>query len=127
MPPFEARAKAAMARSISAASRTPIGTASTPSDGATDWMAPNRPIPADKVGSRMTATRVTPGAISLSSSSHLPPMPYSRSETRGVAAGARKALDKAGAYRIGDQHEHDRHAAGRLDQRRQGRDAQGSG
>ena len=34
-----------MARSISAASRTLIGLNSTPSDGATAWMAANWPIP----------------------------------------------------------------------------------
>ena len=45
--------------------------------GATDWIAPNWPAPAAMAGSRMTATRVTPGAICLSSSSHFPLMPYS--------------------------------------------------
>src|SRR5438067_1828275 len=37
---------AATARSISPASRTPIGFNSTPSDGATDCIAPNWPAPA---------------------------------------------------------------------------------
>ena len=41
-------------------------------------MAPHRPSPAAVAGSRMTAARVTWGAISLSSSSHLPLMPYSK-------------------------------------------------
>ena len=45
-PPFEARAKAAMARSISPASRTLTGVTSTPSDGAAAWIAPNWPVPA---------------------------------------------------------------------------------
>ena len=72
-----ARAKAATARSISAASRTLTGLTSTPNDGATDWIAPNWPIPAVMAGSRRTAARVTPGAICLSSSSHFPLMPYS--------------------------------------------------
>src|SRR6516165_180681 len=40
-------------------------------------MAPNCPMPEAKVGSRMTAARVTRGAISLSSSNHFPLMPYS--------------------------------------------------
>src|SRR5262249_49202183 len=40
-------------------------------------MAPNCPVPLLWVGSRSTATRVTRGAISLSSSSHFPLMPYS--------------------------------------------------
>ena len=40
------RAKAATARSISPASRTLIGLTSTPSDGATAWIAPHWPMPA---------------------------------------------------------------------------------
>ena len=40
------RAKAVTARSISPASRTLTGLTSTPSDGATDWMTANWPIPA---------------------------------------------------------------------------------
>src|ERR1700674_2111605 len=58
-PPFEECAKAAMAGSISPASRTLIGLASIRSDGAADWMAPNCPIPEAMAGSRRTATRVT--------------------------------------------------------------------
>ena len=42
-------------------------------------------------------------------------------EAGGVAARPRQALDEAGADRIGDIREHDRHGAGRLQQRRQGR------
>ena len=49
-----------MARSISPASRTLTGLTSTPSDGATAWIAPNWPIPAAMAGSRRTAARVTP-------------------------------------------------------------------
>ena len=78
IPPFEPRAKAVRARSISPASRTLIGFTSTPSDGAAVWMAPNWPIPAGAPGSRRTAARVTPGAICLSSSSHLALRPYSK-------------------------------------------------
>src|SRR4029077_13174858 len=40
----------------------------------TVWIAANPPEPAGTEGSRMTATRFTPGAISLSSSSRLPLM-----------------------------------------------------
>src|SRR5262249_14847537 len=69
--------KAATARSISPASRTSIGFNSTPNDGATAWMAPSWPLPEACLESRNTATRVRPGAISLSSSNHFPPMPYS--------------------------------------------------
>ena len=66
-------------------------------------MAANWPIPAVMAGSRRTATRVTLGAISLSSSSHFPPMLYSKvGEAGGVAARPRQALDEAGADRIGD-------------------------
>ena len=54
-------------------------------------------------GSRRTATRVTPGAISLSSSSHFPLMLYSNAvKPGGVAARPRQAVDEAGADRIGD-------------------------
>ena len=60
-----------------AASRMLIGLTSTPADGAMDWIMANWPIPAGMAGSRRTATRVTPGAISLSSSSHFPLKPYS--------------------------------------------------
>ena len=73
------------------------------------------------VESRRTATRVTRGAISLSSSSHFPLMPYSNEDEAGdVAAWPRQAVDKAGADRVGDIREHDRHGAGRLQQCRHG-------
>jgi hypothetical protein len=71
-PPFGESANVAMERSISAASATPNGMTSTPSDGDTDWMIANWPIPAGMVGSRSTAARFKPGAICLSSSSHFP-------------------------------------------------------
>src|SRR5262245_22360879 len=50
------------------------GFTSTPSDGATAWIAPNWPIPEGEAESRMTAARLTFGATCLSSSSHLAPM-----------------------------------------------------
>ena len=97
------RAKAATARSISPASRTLIGLTSTPSDGATAWMAANWPIPAAMAGSRRTAARVTPGAICFE---QLQPFPaqavFEHRETSGVAARPRQAVDEAGADRIGD-------------------------
>src|SRR5215475_2749006 len=40
--------------------------------------APNWAVPEETAGSRRTPTHVTRGAISLSSSNHLPPMPYSK-------------------------------------------------
>src|SRR6516165_6686039 len=60
-PSADPRANPAMPRSISAASRTPIGVNSTPNDGATVWIAANPPDPAGTAGSRITATRVTAG------------------------------------------------------------------
>ena len=54
------------------------GLTSTLSDGATAWMTPNWTGPMDTAASRRTATRVTPGAIALSSSSHFPLMLYSK-------------------------------------------------
>jgi hypothetical protein len=76
-PSFAERAKPVIARSISVVSWTPSGRSSTPNVGATNWIAPNWPAPAAISGSRMTPTRVTRGAICLSSSSHFPLMPYS--------------------------------------------------
>ena len=75
MPSVEPRANAVTARSTSTASRMPIGVNSTPSAGATAWIAANWAIPI--VRSRSTATRVTPGATSLSSSSNLALAPNS--------------------------------------------------
>src|SRR5262249_15102879 len=76
-PPFGALANVVTARSISPASRGLIALTSTPTDCATDWMTANWPIPDVIVGSRRTAARVRPGAICLSSSSHLPLKLYS--------------------------------------------------
>ena len=45
--------------------------------GVTAWIAANCPIPEATVASRSTATRVTRGAISLSSSSHFALIAYS--------------------------------------------------
>ena len=52
-------------------------------------------------------------------------MLYSNHETGGVAARPRQAVDVAGGDRIGDDREHDRHGAGRLQQRPHGRGAMG--
>ena len=63
-----------------------------------------------------------PGAISLSS---LQPFAadavFEIRKAGGVAARPRQAFDEAGANRIGDQSEYDRHVTGRLLQRRDGR------
>src|SRR5262245_51787774 len=122
-PPFDDFAKTVTARSISAASRTLSGVNSTPNDGATDWIAANWPIPAAMAASRMTATRVTPGAISLSSSNHFPlGAVFEQEEPGGVAAGPRHTVDVPGPDRVGNACEHDRHGASRLQQ-----DAHGGG
>src|SRR5262245_22224375 len=62
---------------MSLPSRPPSGLTSTFDKRAADWIAPNWPILEVDVGSRMTPTRVTFGAISLSSSSHFAPISYS--------------------------------------------------
>src|SRR5262245_6211543 len=115
-PPFGERRNSVMPRSSSAPSGRSIGLTSTPSNGPTAWMAPSCPLPEARLGSRMTAARVTCGAISLSSCSHLPLMPYS-SEVKPVALPPGQAGDKAAADRIGDLREHDRYAACGLQQR----------
>ncbi len=92
--------------------RTLTGLTSTLNDGAAVWIAPHWPIPAAMAGSRITATRVTPGAICLSTSSHFPLVAYSNQV--GVATRPRQAIDEAGADRIGDDREHDRHGTGHL-------------
>ena len=83
-------------------------------------------VPGAWLGSRRTATRVTLGAISLSSSSHFPPKPYSKLHKAGdVAARSRQAVDEAGADRIAEHRKHNRHGAGRLQQRSYSRGAIG--
>ena len=108
------------------ASRTLIGLNSTPNEGATVWIAPNWPVPAAIAGSRMTATRVTRGAISLSSSSHLPHMPYSK-EVKPVALppGRARLSTKPAPTGSSTTHEHDRNGAGGLLQRSHDRAAKG--
>ena len=77
-PPFGTRANSATARSRSRRSRKLIGVVCIPSVAAAVWMALHCPMPAVVVELRATATRVTRGANSLSSSNHFPPMPYSK-------------------------------------------------
>ena len=78
------------------------------------WITAHCPIPAVP-GSRRTATRVMPGAISLSSSNHFRAQcVFELDETGGVAARPRQAIDVAGADRIDGLHEHDRYGAARL-------------
>ena len=92
-----------MSRSISRASRTSTGLTSTPSDGATVWIAPNWPMPERYGGIAKDRRPRHARRDLLSSSSHFPPMPYSnRGKAGGIAARPRQAVDKAGADRIGD-------------------------
>ena len=111
MPPVDERERAVTLRSISLASRTPTTLNSTLNDGATAWIALKKAGP--MVRSRSTATRVTRGAISLSSSSHFAPKPNSWG-VKPVAfpARARHAVDKSCADRVTDVREHDGHGAG---------------
>src|SRR5215813_9853244 len=76
-PPFESRANVFIERSMSSGSCGSTGLTSTPREGATAWIAPSCPPPVRAVGSRITATRETTGAISLRSSSHLALIPNS--------------------------------------------------
>src|SRR5258708_33829784 len=68
-------------------------------------------------GSRRTAARVTFGAISLSSSNHFAPMPYSKDVKPVMLPPGRARLStRPCANRIGDVREHDRHGARRSPQ-----------
>src|SRR5258708_27898253 len=121
-PPCGRCAKAEIACSISLASRRSIALNSTPT-GPTAWIAANWPIPAAMVGSRKIAARVTLGAISLSSSSHLAASAYSKmTKPGGIAARPRHACDEPRADRINDADKYDGHSAARL---LQGRDCLG--
>src|SRR5215831_19359178 len=97
-PPFDVRAKAATARSMSLLWRTSIAATCTPIDGARAWIAAKYPIPAVIMGSRRTATRVTCGG----------------GKSRGVPFGLCQTCDIAATDRICDVYEHDRHGAARL-------------
>ena len=76
-PPFGLRTNTVTPRSISPASRTSTGLSSILKAGPTAWIAPNCPMPDATAGSA-GPPRVAPGAISFSSSSHFPLMPYSK-------------------------------------------------
>ena len=116
-PPFGARAKAATARSISATSRMSIGLTSTPTDGATAWIT--REL-ADPGGRSRDPKDGHPRHAGRDLLEQLKPFSghavFERDEPGDVAARPREALDEAGADRIGDDREHDRHGARRLQQ-----------
>src|SRR5262245_20185211 len=84
-----------------------------PRAGATDWIAPNIPVPEGIVGSLKTAARVTDGAISFSSSNHFPPKLYSKAmkpvalppgraklSTKPAATGSPTVGDTTGTVRV---------------------------
>src|SRR5262245_14571666 len=106
-----------MLRSISSALRKSTGRSSTPSDGAAAWITANCPTPWGMLASRRTAARVTRGAISLSSSSHFVPRPYSYPVNPDPAAWPRQARDIASTDRIDGQREHNWRRAARFEQR----------
>ena len=82
------------------------------------WIEAHWPIPPVMAESRMTATRVTPGATSLSSSNHFPLVLYAiRVKPVALRPGRARLSTNPSADRAGDVHEHDRHGAGRLQQR----------
>src|SRR5262249_37724242 len=87
-------------------------------------MTANWPMPPVSSGSRRTAARVTLGAICFW---ELQPFPtqivLERHKARGVAPWLRQTFDEAGANRISDVHEHNRHGSCRLQQRRYARGA----
>src|SRR5262245_19529975 len=68
------RANIAISRSISPPSRTPAGIDTAPNEAAAASIACRLAMFEALSGLWMTAARMTPGAISLSSSSHLPPI-----------------------------------------------------
>src|SRR5262249_18817805 len=116
-PPFEPRAKAAIARSISPASRTLTGFSSTPNDGATDCIAPNWPAPTARRGSQMTATRLTPGCDLFEQFEPFrADANFEAHKPGGVAARPRQAFNQTGSDRIGGGRKHDRHCAGQSQQ-----------
>src|SRR5262245_48566718 len=113
-PQFDPRANSVTVRSMSLPPCPPSGLTSTFDKRAADWIAPNWPILEVDVGSRMTPTRVTFGAISLSSSSHFASISYECREPGHVAARLRQAGNKASTDGIGNLRKYDRHSAGRL-------------
>ena len=94
------------------------GITSTPSDGATAWMAANMARSKGLAGiakdrhARHARRNLLEQLQPFSGHAE-----FVRHEAGGVAARPRQAVDKAGADRIDAEREHDRHGAGRLQQR----------
>src|SRR5262249_5494359 len=96
----------------------------TPRAGATASAARHIATPADDVEDRMIAATFVPGAISLRTSSNLPPMEVSAGgEASDVAARMRQAGNEAASDWVVNLHEYDRDAAAFLLQRSQHRRA----
>jgi hypothetical protein len=124
-PPFGTRAKAVMARSISGASRRLTALTSTPSEG--DGLDDGELADSGCYGGVSNDGRTRHARRDLLE--HLQPLAaqtvFELEKTGRVAARPRQALDKTGADRVGDNREHDRPGARRLQQRRQARIASG--
>src|SRR5262249_8209623 len=116
-PPLGSRAKPATALSIPAASRAGVRLNCTAKDGAAASID-SQYWPECVSGLKMAIARVTPGAISLSSSSHLPPIRgLEIGESDKVRTGTCQARDEAAADRVCHLQEHDRHGGCFLVQR----------
>src|SRR5262249_25154798 len=103
-----------MSRSIPTVSRISTGLTSTLSEGASADTTASWLVVKLWAVSRRTATRVTPGAISLSSSSHLADTVFEIHETGGITARPRQTGDVAGTDWIKNDREHNGRGAGRL-------------
>jgi hypothetical protein len=78
IPPFDSRVNASIASLISAALLIPVGTGLTSNEGAAASIARRYTIQLEFPESKMTATRLTLGAISLMDWSHLLPIDCSK-------------------------------------------------
>jgi hypothetical protein len=92
--------------SISPVSRMSTGLNSSFRPGAAPCIAAQSPMPAGVPAARNTPTRVSDGAISLSSSSHFTLSPYSWAMKPVVLP--RHTLDEAGADRVDNASKHNR-------------------
>src|SRR5215470_10139487 len=107
-PPFGARAKLSIDCVIWSASPMLIGLTFTLSAGATVAIAANWLVPEPCEESRRIATRVTLGTVSLSNSSHLAAILYSKL-IKPVMLPPGRAINEASADWIAEHRSHDRH------------------
>ena len=88
-----------------------------PTDGATDWMTANWPIPAGCGGiPKDRRSRHARRDLLEQFRPFRGQTVFELHEAGGIAARPRQAIDEAGADWIGDDHEYDRHGASRLKQ-----------